>query len=469
MIIKLNNIDITDQVSVKRFQKIDYFKSRSDDVSLLLEKAGSSGVMPKGTDKIEIIHKGNTIYLGTILRVDKRLKAKNMVECTIEGIGPERELNRKDVVERYYNTTVNDIIKNELVPNYTSGYTTNNVSCNINVGSIAFNHISLTDCLDKLAKLTNFYWYVDYDKDIHFFAKNDELAPENISDAQQNHITGTLELREDFSQIKNVVKLRGGVADALEDTKNHIGDGNQTNFDTELKFTNVPTITVDGVTQNVGLAYLNDINDYDALWSYQEKFVKFATAPANSAQIIFTGIPESPILVQTNDSESIGEFGEWEYFFKDENIESRDEAYKRAQAEIEASKDEIISGNFSTYTDGFHSGQTIAIQNSNLDIDETFIIEQVTTKLVTPNDGSGNAKLKYAIKVSSNHRVDIIEFLQDRLFDEELLEDNTDTLLSFRTISDTMGATDSIGTITTTSPPYQYDSGTQWGFGTYVA
>ena len=466
MIIKLNSIDITNEVSVKNFRKTDHYNSRSDEFYFTMEKIGGTGTEPKGADIIELIHKGNTVYYGTVLRVQKELNSKGLVTYKIEGKSPEHDLGRKDVVEQFYNVTVNDIIKNSLIPDYAPSYTTTNVNSDINVGSISFNHITLTECLNKLAKHTNFYWYVDYDKDIHFFAKNSELAPENISDISPNHIAGSLYLQEDYSQIKNAVILRGGSADALEDTKEHTGNGSNKKFGTDLRFTETPTVTVNSVVQSVGIAYLNDIADFDCLWSYQEKFITFATPPANGDAIEFTGIPEAPILVKTSDPNSISKYGEWEYYMRDENITSRSEAYKRAIAEMNASKEKTISGRFSTYTEGFRSGQTVSIQNSSIGIEEDFIINKVMAKLLTPDDGTGNAKFKYDITVTTDNTIGVIEFLQDRLFEETLTVDNTDTLLSFETIYDTMGVGDSVGAESTTSPPYVWGT-MKWGYFTW--
>jgi hypothetical protein len=181
--------------------------------------------------------------------------------------------------------------------------------------------------------------------------------------------------------------------------------------------------------------------------------------------VVITGIPEFPILIQSNDVISIDEFGIWEFFLRDENIASREEALNRASAELEASKNEIISGSFSTYTEGFSSGQAVSIQNTPLGIDDDFIIEKVRAKLLTPKDQGGDAVFQYDVEFASNRMIGIVDFLQDRLFEEELLVNNTDRLLSFLSVSDTMGATDSISAPVTTSPPYLIGS-FRVGFGT---
>ena len=465
MIIKLNGTDITDEISVRKFQKTDHYKSRSDRLVLLLEKAGNTGTIPKGDDEVEVIHDSNTIFLGSVVRVNRQLSQKNYVEIKVDAKSPEHEMNRYDVTEKFTSTTVNDIIKNNLVPDYAASYTTNKVDCSIEVDTVSFNHLNLTDCLDKLAKMTNFTWYVDYDKDIHFFAKSEETTPFDITDAGLNHIVGSLEVNEDFTQIKNIIKVRGGLAESNQDTKSHTGDGTTKVFDTEYRFSELPTVTVNGVGQNVGVAYLNEIDDYDCVWSYQEKFVKFKNAVPDGDAIEITALPEYPILISTNSPSSIETYGEWEFYLKDKNIASRGEAYERALAELEASASRIKEARFQTYKDGLRSGQLMTISLPVLDVDEEFIIQQVTTKIVRPNDDTGEAKLVYTVELSTRHRIGIVEFLQDQLFEEELKEDNAESLLSFRSISDTMAMTDNVAAPITTSPPYQVGS-TRVGFGT---
>lgn len=467
MIVKLNNNDITSEVNVKNFRVEDNRNSRADTMNLVLTQPNGNGTTPQGVDEIILENDGTRLFKGVIININKKLKPKRLVEYHITANSSAHELNRSDIVEKYSGMTVNEIIKNELVPNYApSGFTTNNVNCDVFVETIAFNHVTLSDCLDKLALHTNFYWYVDYYDDIHFFAEADKDAPQDITQASPNHITGTLDLEEDYTQLKNVVKVRGGAADALQDDKDHTGDGQQTKFGTDIRFSEKPDVTVNGTTQNVGLAYLDDISNFDAVWSYREKFVKFDTAPANGDDIKFTGIPEAPILVESKDSQSVGEFGEWEFYMKDKNIESRGEAYERAQAEIEAGGEEIISGSFATYNEGFRSGQTMQITDSALDVDDTFVIERVQKKMVTPDDGTGKTKFRLNVEVSTNRRIDIVDFLQEQVFEEHLREDNTSTLLSFRIIDDTMTAGDSIGSRSTSSPPYEWGT-MEWGYFTW--
>jgi hypothetical protein len=62
--------------------------------------------------------------------------------------------------------------------------------------------------IESLAKTLTFYWFIDYEKDIHFFDRETNTAPFSLSDTSNNF--EKLDVRVDVSQIKNRQVVRGG-------------------------------------------------------------------------------------------------------------------------------------------------------------------------------------------------------------------------------------------------------------------
>lgn len=63
--------------------------------------------------------------------------------------------------------------------------------------------------IDQLAKALSYYWFIDYERDIHFFDRETNGAPFSITDTSNNF--DDLEIEVDTSQLKNRQVVRGGV------------------------------------------------------------------------------------------------------------------------------------------------------------------------------------------------------------------------------------------------------------------
>ena len=293
-------------------------------------------------------------------------------------------------------------------------------------------------------------------------------SPFDITDSNLNHILGTLTVEEDYTQLRNTIFVRGGRYEGNQTTKTQVADGGTDSFPTDYKFAELPTVKLNGTTQNVGNVNLNDMANYDALWSFQEKYVEFANQPSDGDTIEMTGIPLLPIYIKILDQPSVDEFGKWEYYIEDEDIQTRDEAAERGRAETKEWGQPVKRGSFETYKDGLRAGQLIDISVSRLGVDDTFVLQDVHKNLVRPNDDSGEAKLKYRVKFANIKDPNLIKVLQNNLFEDNLAYDEqTENQLSYRDLGDTMAISDAITNRTTTSEPYKYGDGTEYGFGVY--
>lgn len=426
--VKINNVDKKDQIVWNSLRIEDNINDTVNTCSFAVKLYGTKTVSVAMGDTVDILDSATKIFSGKVLSIDysyAKLSKTIRVVCKDWTI----ELDRLLVTERYANMTVNNIIA-DIVANYTTGITTTAVNCTMIVKSIAFNSIPVSKAIQMLADQVNYYWYIDYNKDIHFFAKNSknsESASFGLSDGAGNHIDDSFQYVEDNSQLKNRVIIRGGEkVGTVARSKNWIGDNSQTVFGTDSKFNAKPTVTVAGASKTVGIENL-DQSGFDCYWNYTEKYIRFGTAPTLDQAVIFTGYPLIPIIVQNEDSLSVAQFGAFEFKKIDKSIKTTDEAGQYAMAQLEAYAKSLRNGKFRTYRSGLSSGQSISVNLAGIGLTDTFLIQRVTMQMFGKTEGV------WEVEIVSSKFVGIITFLQNLILkdtkdivlnDDEVLEKN---------------------------------------------
>lgn len=67
-----------------------------------------------------------------------------------------------------------------------------------------------TVLMEDLAKLQKLYWYIDYEKDLHFFERETYTCPMEILDS--GLVYNDLSVSSDTTQLRNRQVVRGGEA-----------------------------------------------------------------------------------------------------------------------------------------------------------------------------------------------------------------------------------------------------------------
>lgn len=456
-VIKINNVDKTSLVDMPSFSKTDALYSAADILKFTILSHTGQSYIPEGNDIVEVMDGSDKIFGGVIVQIEKNIDlATNIITHTVTCKDYGQYLSRNLVIERIENKTVNEIIEFLLIK-YASDFTDTFVNCTIPVTSITFNNITVAACLDKLSKLTNYQWYADYDKAIHFFSTSSEVAPFNITDNDGNLIPDTLTLSEDLSQLKNRITVRGGeievneVSFEITGDKGKVQDNGNTTFDTSYKFARKPTVTVNGLTKLVGVVGFDndDIDYFDAMWSFEQKYLVFKIYIDPADDLVITGTPLETLQVRVQDSASIVEYGRWETVLSVPGIKSREEALQYGEAQLATFKDPQYSGKFQTYRPGLRSGQTIRITSAKMGIDEDFFIQRVNMRMLT------NSVSIWEVEVSTSRQVTLIDILGKIVELPELKELATEGLLSYiEFTNDTAVAVDDGISITTTTGPY---------------
>ncbi len=464
--VTIGGVDRT--TSITDLKISDNINNQVDTCDFVVEKTPLHTYVPALNDEIIITRDGTRIFGGVITTMQDRLIGTSTLRYEVTAIDYTFFLNRKLVTERYEDTTIGAII-DDLVTKYAPDFTTTNVLATVDVASIAFNRITMSECLRKLADLVNFNWYVDYFKDIHFFATAGETAPFSITDG--NFIQDSLSITKDITQLRNRVIVQGGDLPTGLRTIKLAGNGETTTFSTQFKFATLPTVLVNGVAQTVGVEYLNEDTGFDCMWDFNQKYIRFTTgnippAPTSPAvtNIDITGDPLAPLIVNIPAAASIAEFGEYQFAITDTSISTEEQAIERALAELRAYSGSIAEGEFDTYRPGLRSGQVVRVTDALRGVDEDFVVQKVQYSYLSPDPAYDGV---WSVTIASTKTIGIITVLQKLLLKESLTVDEQVTLITFLELSpDTFTASDTMGTVTTQTGPYRYGTAI-CGFSTY--
>jgi len=459
--IQIDSTDRTNRVQLGSLKIADNINQRKNICNLVVKKTPDQSFAPELNQEVIVLSDTERIFRGIITEIKTRVESVNHLVFDVQCSDFSHLLDRKLVLERFRSRTVEYIIDFILDKYDDEGFTMTNVIGDITIKSISFNRLKLSECLEKLAEVTGYSWYVDYNKDIHFFPKNQEPAPYNLTDTSENYIWSSLEINKDFTQLRNAIFVEGGEEQGNERSEEFTASGDKeerTYYRLANKFAETPDVTVNSVTQTVGVEFLNDDGDFDCMWDFNQKYIRFTEGniPSVDDVVEVSGIPLFPIIVKVQSNVSINNFGYYEFVIRDKSIQSRDEAKSRAQAELSAYQNGLVEGSFRTYDKGLRSGQVISINSTIRDVSESFLIQKVNFKMRTPSDVEEG---EWTVELATLRSIGIIDFLQNLLKDKGISEGESETLLTFLQFDDEVEATDDLTLPSeTTSPPYMWMS-----------
>lgn len=481
------------------------------------------------------------------------------------------------------------------------------------ISYMAFNYIQPSKAFQKMAQLFQWQWYVDENKDIHFFSKFTDPAPFNLTDTGGNYVPRSLVIKRNADQLRNSIYVRGGEyqGSAINDDLSHQVDGTNKLFKLAYKYTdysltvagtsravgvenldsytsnvgakqtvfgtanvtigdaaartrqaqqvittahgrrngvklrvrkvgapvdnlqvqffsdsgsNTPsgsststtatvaggslttsyvetTFTVTGAVLNAGTTYhvvitrsgANDaanyyqidagaqsdydglsntynaswsagtnklyfieLLDFDVLYNFNEKVLKFNTAPALATSIVWNGKPYFPVIAQYKDNASISSYGETQHIIVDPTIKSTAGAQQRAQQEILEWSAEALEASYITRQSGLHAGMTQNVQSTLRGLDEDYLIKTVTARARGPND------FEYQVSLVTTKTMSLLYFLQAQILkDQNAIVINDDELLNkIEGISESVSVSSSYSTLVCTERVWSNDAGT---------
>lgn len=455
--ITIDGVTKTDAIEWKTLRKSETLTKEPDTLEFNIKNYGTKTYQPDLNDEVILLDGSDKVFGGVIVEMNEVMSGGLAKTLQVICKDYTEILDRQLVSKTYQAMTVNDIIA-DLLSTFATGFTDTNVACTVVIDDISFNYLTISKCLAKLTEgLGNYEWYVDYDKDIHFFESASISSPFNLTDTSANFVFGSLQLSDQTHQIRNEIIVRGGeVESASSRTEYFSGDGTITQWALANKFSGLPTVTVGGVSKTVGVDFLNDDASYQFMWDYNAQSLRSTagnTPASGTRNIVVTGYPLYPLIVIKREETSIATYGLHQYLVIDKNIKSLDLALKRATAEILQYSVPSKTGAFRTYTGGLRAGQSINITSTIRGIDQNYKIRQISTTFHTPT------AFAYDVQIETANDIGIQDVLSQLLIknpSDQITIGQGEVVQRFYGFSETADVSDTLATPTKTSPPYVY-------------
>ena len=388
--LKVNTVDKSDQIDWTSLSKNEQIGNSPDTLTFLVKNHANKTYRPAINDEVQLLNGSDLIFGGLVVEVSESVNGL-VKYVTVVCKDYTHTLDRMLVSQTFTNQTVNAIITS-LASTYLSGFTTTNVNCTTVINSIVFNYLTVSQCLEKIVKMIgNFDWFVEYNKDIHFFQSDIVPAPFSITDTSANFNWNSLSINSTSDQIRNTITIRGGeIQSPNSKTEIYDGDGAKDTFVLGNKFGSKPTVTVGGVSKTVGLDFVDNDADFAVMWNFNQKYLRFTSGnipPAGTNNVVATGYPLYPLIAIFDNAASVTAYGIYEFLVIDKTIKTQAAAEQRALAEILQYGQPTAKGKFTTYTPGLSVGQTISINSTLRGINASYKITEIAGRIHNNTDG----------------------------------------------------------------------------------
>jgi len=394
------------------------------------------------------------------------------------------------VKKNYAGMDPQDIVEDLVSTFCPAGFTTNHVQRgNFLVSSIKFNYQHSSKCLESLAKQIGWDWYIDPNKDVHFYFAEGNIgtsseisaAPIIIDDTTGDIEWPTLDVQVDITNMKNAIFVVGGTY-----AKDYVLDPNPAATPPQYApvdvYTSVAgtfvyplaypysqeslTITLAGTGQSIGTDQQTDPSTVEVLYNDAGRFIRFTSDPGSGNQIIIQGEAQIPILAYVQEPVSIATYGLLQDSITDSTILSIQEAQERAQAEIDMFGDPVYNVKFNTISAFTHQlaiGQQIILNSAKFGVsNKQLIIKQINFVARTPTQLEAQVQCLGSDNVTFN---DIMLTLLQQNLGSASSPDST-VLQVLLPIAEGLELGDTV-TVTAGTAPYKWGPNTpqpKWGF-----
>lgn len=476
IIVKQNGTDISSSVQSESFQLKTVLTKEVSTFQFNIRTYGSKAVVLVG-DQIDVYENGTHIFGGTVVTIEVINEGGRLLTAQISCVDWSFRLNTKLVAKNYAAMDPADIVA-DIVANFTNG--TYNASTYVVrggflVSTIKFNYEQVTVSIEKLAKQIGWEWYVDPDKNLHFFPPSlVSTAPFVIDDISGNLNWPTLDITEDLTNMKNSIYVIGGTYTktftALTTVDQYLTDGIKTVFSLAYPYDkSTLVVTLGGISQTIGTDQVTPDASVQVQYSDSGRFIRFTSVPTTGQTVLVYGNANIPILAHITNGTAIATYGEQQDVIIDANIKSVGEAQERAQAQIDLYGAPVYTVKFDTLKTGLVIGQTLTVNSVIWGIDIQVIVKELDG--VIYDDGT---KILYSITAIGTELVNFVDIMKVLILQansDNSVDDST-VLQVLLSVQETLAAADVLKAPTTKTPPYTWGtSGASdgvWGLATWA-
>ncbi len=280
------------------------------------------------------------------------------------------------LVSRAYQGQTYDYIIVDILNFYFSGQITyNNVQTGAGtVAYISFQAKRAFDCFGQLADMAGWDWYVDENKDFHWFPASENTNPIVLTNVGNNPNVArqSVQVEVDGTQLQNRITFYGGKYQSAPRDEYRTGDGQAKtwqltyNVATFVSYLNgsslnpqTPQVWVNGVSQTVGQDGIDTGMDFYV--RVGANFIRqddSAAALAAGSVLHVQYTYHIPLIIQQQVDASIAKYGLFEGAITDTSQTNRDTAVARVAGQLQQSAWPIVYAQVDTWEPTFASGQS---------------------------------------------------------------------------------------------------------------
>jgi hypothetical protein len=342
---------------------------------------------------------------------------------SVECYDHQHTFDKRLVVATYEDEYAGDIIA-DFVGTNCPGFTVINVKKGPKIGAVSFNRLHPSECMEKLKRITGYSWYIDEDKDVHFFDREANAASWNIDDTGGNF--EGLEITPDRSQLCTRVTVLGGMARSTSTVPERLTT-NSVNRVWNLTYKpHDIAVTLNGAPQTIGIANIHT-SGYDFYLDYQQQILiqdASATVLGAADELDTEYYYDTPVRIVMDDPAGIaaviaieGGDGIYEHVIEDDSVRDKLTGRKFAKAYLAEHGNVPLYAKYQTSTAGLRSGQLQRIVRTRRGIDQYFLITSVIKWLE-------GGEWKYEVEASSTLKPMTLQKLLMMMLGVEAMEEN---------------------------------------------
>jgi len=361
----------------------------------------SSAFRPLCGQQVQVLEGGTVIWAGMIAKIDEAAAEgdDSLLVFDCECHDWNALCDRHLVYGVFKNKTLQEIVTEIAqyhIPFCLENFGTTYVQLGPVVPKIIFNYCTISEAFNSLAEATGYSWYVDHQKEIHFFDRTANPAPFSLSATSGNfrnmRVTTSME-RYRNDQIVWHSKGAGYLYQRFD------GDGVKRVFDVGTPLAEAPKVSRSDVSteQTVGVKGVDTGKDW--YWEYGSgeitQDLNGVTVPVG-AHVTIWDTEHLPLFwgnTEERDEAAIsaraaleGTSGYYQARVEDDTIDNNDRASEKALALLRRYANESKSVTFETDEPGLHSGQIIGIEVPLHGLTGSFLISSVRS---SHQDGIG--------------------------------------------------------------------------------
>jgi len=379
MILEINNADRTSDI---RQQSLRYTQTLNKKPAKLLFSmvAGEKTIPALGQSVTFKLDGVNDYFKGTITARSENTTGSELKMYQFTALDGYYILDRRLVIKGYQNTTAGAVIA-DIVANFVTGVTFTDPGGTPSIRTARFNYMEPSRAIKRICNDIGWDWAINANNVLEIFQLGDRTAPVDILDNNGSHITSSLNFDANLLELKNVIFVRGGQYDqaisAADAVDKYEANGVDNTFPLVYQYSNVQ-VTVDAVAQDVGIDFIDDAADFDCLYNFAEKLVRFPDGTLTADQVVAVfGDAKIPLIIQLTDEASVGQYGKREHIEISRSINSIAEAESVAGALVDQWREGSREGSFKTTNTGFKVGQSVVINSTKFAINSTYKVNAV--------------------------------------------------------------------------------------------